>query len=615
MALAAHHEPLPQLSKYELLAELGHGGMATVYRARDRRLGREVAVKIIHRHLRDSGEVARRFTAEARAVAKLKHPAIVEIYDVSDDDAPERYLVAELVRGKSLRAVLAERGTLPAEIAAAIGLALSSALAHAHERGVIHRDVKPENVLFSMPWVDNSHEASEPTLAAVKLTDFGIAKLLDQQGVTSTGQVLGSPAYMAPEQIDGEEVDARADVFALGVLLYECMVGHLPFDGRTPGQVLKAILQGHYSPADREKPAIGSRWAAIVHAALEPSSERRTASMNAVHAALESEWQASGMGSPLQELTAFLHDPEAYEQALTERLVPRLREQGRQALRRRDSLGSAAAINRAAALAPGDPEVMALVRQMVRAGSLDRWRLRALQVSGAVVVAGLALAGASRLRRTGPAPVARVLPTPAPLSWPSSSVAAGPVAPASMSGGSLPSPAPSRSAHRLAPPTLGPRASAEPARGERLVRFTLFPPSARWTLDGEPLPDITLHERPLPVGSSHTVVVSTLPNNNCCESPLTIPFTVEPSDTGEPKPVRAVLTLRNATLDSHGPVGLYIACPTLLGSTLVPATGAYPVKMSRVSRDGDLCFLRDGAKVLGERPMHVRAGETSRVDW
>ncbi|RYE89502.1 MAG: serine/threonine protein kinase, partial [Myxococcales bacterium] len=370
MALAA--EQLPQLSKYELLDELGHGGMATVYRALDRRLGREVAVKIIHRHLRDSGEVARRFTAEARAVAKLKHPGIVEIYDVSDDDAPERYLVAELVRGMSLRKLLVDQGALPPEIAAAIGLELTSALAQAHERGVIHRDVKPENVLFSLPWADDTDgEASQPSLASVKLTDFGIAKLLDQQSVTSTGQVLGSPAYMAPEQIDGDEIDPRTDVFALGVLLYECMVGHLPFDGRTPGQVLKAILSGQYAAADREQPTVGSRWAAIVHAALEPDAARRTASMTAVHAALDAEWRMINLGDPRHELTAFLRDPAAYEQALPGRLVPGLREQGRQALRRGDRLAAGAAINRAAALAPGDPEVLALVRQMMRAGSLD----------------------------------------------------------------------------------------------------------------------------------------------------------------------------------------------------------------------------------------------------
>jgi serine/threonine-protein kinase len=120
---------------------------------------------------------------------------------------------------------------MPPEIAALIAVELGQALAHAHAHGVIHRDLKPENVLIE-------------TTDAVKiqLTDFGIAKILDAQGVTSTGQVLGSPAHMAPEQIEGGEVDARADVFGLGVLLYECMVGHLPFEGKNPAQVLRRVL-------------------------------------------------------------------------------------------------------------------------------------------------------------------------------------------------------------------------------------------------------------------------------------------------------------------------------------------------------------------------------------
>src|SRR5882672_5609326 len=118
--------------------------MATVYRARDRRLGREVAVKLIHAHLRENVEVAVRFVSEARAVARLRHPNIVEVFDISDEDEPERYLVVELVRGTTLRALLSRHRRLPPELSAAIGLEIASALTHAHEEGIIHRDVKPE---------------------------------------------------------------------------------------------------------------------------------------------------------------------------------------------------------------------------------------------------------------------------------------------------------------------------------------------------------------------------------------------------------------------------------------------------------------------------------------
>src|SRR3954471_20668484 len=142
---------LPQLSKYELLEEIGHGGMATVYRAKDRRLGREVAVKIIHRHLRENAEVGARFIAEARAAAKLHHPGIVEVFDVSSEDDSERYLVVELLRGATLRKVLVDHRDMPAEVGAAIVLELCEAVAHAHEAAIIHRDIKPENVLVELP--------------------------------------------------------------------------------------------------------------------------------------------------------------------------------------------------------------------------------------------------------------------------------------------------------------------------------------------------------------------------------------------------------------------------------------------------------------------------------
>src|SRR5688572_23494699 len=172
---------LPELVKYELLEEIGHGGMATVYRARDRRLGREVAIKLIHRHLRDNPEVAERFAREATAVAKLRHSNIVEVFDVSDADEAERYLVVELVRGTTLRERLRQHGALMPEVAAAVACEIGAGLEHAHRQGIIHRDVKPENVLIEVAAPASGVERSG---VRVLLTDFGIAKLLDAQGVT-----------------------------------------------------------------------------------------------------------------------------------------------------------------------------------------------------------------------------------------------------------------------------------------------------------------------------------------------------------------------------------------------------------------------------------------------
>src|SRR5690606_6097980 len=147
--------------------------------------------------------------------------------------------------------------------------------------GVIHRDVKPENVL-----VETEAEGGE---VKIKLTDFGIAKMLDAQGVTSTGQVLGSPAHMAPEQIEGERVDERADIFGLGVLLYELFVGHLPFEGANPAQVLRRVLEGMYAPADQERPTVGQRWARILDKALAKEPADRFASVQELETALRAE--------------------------------------------------------------------------------------------------------------------------------------------------------------------------------------------------------------------------------------------------------------------------------------------------------------------------------------
>ncbi len=149
---------LPQLDKYELLEEIGHGGMATVYRARDLRLDREVAVKVIHKHLRENPEVRRRFVSEARAVAKLRHRSIVNVYDLSDEMDLERYLVVELIRGLTLRQILQEHEVLPAEVGAAILAILCEAVQHAHDSGVIHRDIKPENVLIELPQAQSRPE-------------------------------------------------------------------------------------------------------------------------------------------------------------------------------------------------------------------------------------------------------------------------------------------------------------------------------------------------------------------------------------------------------------------------------------------------------------------------
>jgi serine/threonine-protein kinase len=403
--LAIVAERIPELGKYELLEEIGHGGMATVYRARDRRLGREVAIKLIHPHLRQNAEVASRFISEARTVAKLRHPNIVEVYDVSDNSETERYLVVELIRGVTLRQLLTQHERLPVEVAVGVALELAQALEHAHAEGVIHRDIKPENVL-----VELQRPAEGPPTVRVMLTDFGIAKLLDAQGITSTGQVLGSPAHMAPEQIEGSAVDVRADVFGLGVLLYECLVGHLPFDGKNPAQVLKAVLDGTFLPADKERPEIGARFANVVARSLARDVERRHENIAAFAKALRSELLLLGFESVQDEVAQLIDNPTQYLEVYPQRIAERLSIAGEQARKNRQMAAAAQHFNRALAYRPGDPELLARVTGLRRYRQLRRAARLTIMAGG--IVAAVCLVGwqALALKRQLFAPIAQSAP-------------------------------------------------------------------------------------------------------------------------------------------------------------------------------------------------------------
>ncbi len=215
------------MGRYRLGARLGAGGFGTVYAARDERLGRAVAVKVIP----GGGPAPERVQREARAVARLDHDAIVALFDAGEHDGC-RYLVSELVEGRTL-AQLEAAGELSDRDVLRIGLALADALDHAHERGVIHRDVKPQNVI--VPDVPSSRRS------AAKLTDFGVAHLAGEEALTLTGDVVGTLAYMAPEQAAGRAVDERADLYALGLVLYEALAGANPVKAGSPSATARRI--------------------------------------------------------------------------------------------------------------------------------------------------------------------------------------------------------------------------------------------------------------------------------------------------------------------------------------------------------------------------------------
>src|SRR3954470_3335018 len=216
------------LDRYRLVRRLGSGGFGTVWLAHDERLGREVAVKRIARAPAGEPERPRR---EALAAARLAHPGIVSLYESGADEAAV-YLVSELVRGETLDVLEAE-GALSDRDAVEIGLVLCDALAHAHARGVVHRDVKPGNVIVP--------EAPEEGGAAAKLTDFGIARVVGDDALTRTGDVLGTLAYMAPEQAEGRSVSKRSDLYSLGLVLCEGLPGVTPVRGQGRAESARRI--------------------------------------------------------------------------------------------------------------------------------------------------------------------------------------------------------------------------------------------------------------------------------------------------------------------------------------------------------------------------------------
>ena len=482
----------PTLAKYEVKEEIGHGGMATVYRALDPRLSRDVAIKVIHPHLRDSLEAKARFHAEAKAVAMLRHPNIVEVYDVSSEDEADQYLVVELVRGVTLRKLLQDRGALPPEVAAALGVEMLAALAHAHTAGVVHRDIKPENVMLehrapNVAVTPSNDATPRPPVGnapgdrvSVKLMDFGIAKLLDAQGVTSTGQVLGSPAHMAPEQIEGGDVDARADVFGLGVLLYEAMVGHLPFEGKNPAQVLRRVLEGIYPSAEHENAKIGKRWSAVLDRALARSPTDRYASATAMRDAMVTELAAMGIESSRAELEAWLDEPEGYGSAHDAAAIGKLCERGRVARGKGNVLDAAAHFNRALAYAPHDPALLKIVTSMHRSRAVRDFAMRTvpLVLVSVALGAGAFFAGKAIRHRLVTAPTATAVASAAPPLAGSSSAAS----PVSAPPIAVPAPAPTPIPNQNFPRIMVPAKVVE----RRITLDSLNPPFAVLVaVDGE----------------------------------------------------------------------------------------------------------------------------------
>jgi tRNA A-37 threonylcarbamoyl transferase component Bud32 len=280
--------------RYRLKAKLGSGGMSTVYLARDETLDRPVAVKVMHREMSEQPDQLERFRREARAVAKLSHPSVVAVIDAGEDGG-HPYIVFEYVEGENLKQRIKRLGPLDPPEALAYAIEVARGLAVAHNRKLVHRDVKPQNVL-----IDAEGRA--------KVTDFGIARQLEQQGVTDTGRVLGTTDYVSPEQAMGHGVDPRSDIYSLGVVLYEMLTGEVPFSADTQVGVAMKHVNEELPDVQRRRPETSAATALTIERATTKDPAKRYKSIGEMIDDLETalEVEAARAGSTEGEATTVL---------------------------------------------------------------------------------------------------------------------------------------------------------------------------------------------------------------------------------------------------------------------------------------------------------------------
>jgi len=282
--------------RYEIGDRLGSGGMSSVHQATDLILERTVAVKILAEHLSDDERFVARFRREALAVAKLIHPNIVQVYDTGIDEG-RHYIVMEYVEGRSGAQILQRQGPLDADTTAEIGAQACAGLDYAHRRGIIHRDVKPGNLMVT----GGPAGGGEMT---IKLTDFGIARAVEQTRITQVGSVVGTAAYLSPEQVRGEEATPATDVYALGVVLYQFLTGRLPYEGSTLAELAVRQQNEKPLPPSTYNDDVPETLGAAVLRALEGDPNRRYASASELAGGLALGMQGEDVTLPMEAGTA-----------------------------------------------------------------------------------------------------------------------------------------------------------------------------------------------------------------------------------------------------------------------------------------------------------------------
>ncbi len=362
-------------NRYEVIERVGDGGMATVFRGTDRVLKRDVAIKVMHPHLAARADARQRFNREATSIARLHHSNIVDVYDFSVGTDDEAYLITEFVHGETLTAFVSAHGPFLPQAAALIGHAVAAALGHAHAVGIVHRDIKPDNLMISRD-------------GQIKLMDFGIATAMDMEQMTATGAIVGSPAHMAPEQIEGGEIDHRCDIFALGTVLYHLVTRRLPFVAGNPHALFRLILEGKYDQPSKHNPQVDRAFDAIIAQCLARQKTDRYATMETLQSALTAYLKHFRMSDVSGLLQRFLKAPEVFQFDLKPTLVQVLTIEGRRYAEQKQLALAIDAFNRALVIDPEAEEPKkALTHLTSRSQRRRRWA-RVGAVAGGLFVLG-----------------------------------------------------------------------------------------------------------------------------------------------------------------------------------------------------------------------------------
>jgi serine/threonine protein kinase len=341
--------------RYQLNGEVGRGGMSVVYAALDPRIGRQVAIKLLHPHLAVREDARKRFLQEAKAIARLENPNILKVYDYDSPDGAASYIVSEFIEGITFKDWYEQHSIKLWEVVALLTIPLFKALAHAHQQGIIHRDVKPENVMI------RSRDGSPV------LMDFGIAHMVDSETLTATGAVIGSPAHMAPEVVNGERLTEKADLFSMGTVLYWMTCGALPFVAPNPAALFRRILEARFDPINTRRPDVLPSFAHLVESCMERDPQRRPESALSIAESLEDLLALAGIEDIDHTLSELAHHPKQFQQTLPQRLAPAYCQSSKRVLSEGDIYLSLELSQRALILDPNSEDAEKLQRSARKA--------------------------------------------------------------------------------------------------------------------------------------------------------------------------------------------------------------------------------------------------------